>query len=142
MPGADQVNVDGEADGPKQRSHIINLALNYDLNQQFTLGGKYGFRSREEAARGTDDFTSSVAHLGVIRLDYHIVHNWDIMAEARAMVFPEANTTDYGALLAVYRDFGDNARIGAGYSWGGVSDDLRSFESNRSGLFINLIGKF
>jgi hypothetical protein len=142
MPGADQVNVDGEADGPKQRSHIINLALNYDLNQQFTLGGKYGFRYREEAARGTDDFTSSVAHLGVIRLDYHIVHNWDIMAEARAMVFPEANTTDYGALLAVYRDFGDNARIGAGYSWGGVSDDLRSFESNRSGLFINLIGKF
>jgi hypothetical protein len=142
LPGADQVNVDGDDDGPKQRSHILNLAANYDLNQQFTLGGKYGFRYREEADRGSDDFTSSTAHLAVVRLDYHIVHNWDIMGEVRAMVFPDENTTDYGSLLAVYRDFGDNARIGAGYSWGGVNDDLRSFETNRSGLFLNVIGKF
>ncbi|MCU0826023.1 MAG: hypothetical protein MUE52_01105 [Tabrizicola sp.] len=142
MPGAEQVNVDGDADGPKQRSHIINLALNYDLNQQFTLGAKYGFRYREEAARGSEVFTSSVAHLGVIRLDYHVVHNWDIMGEVRTMAFPEADTSEYGALVGVYRDFGDNARIGVGYSWGGVNDDLRSFETNRNGVFLNLIGKF
>ena len=37
LPGADQVNVDGNANGPKQRSHILNMALSYDLNQQFTL---------------------------------------------------------------------------------------------------------
>ncbi len=142
MPGADQVNVDGDANGPKQRSHVVNLALSYDLNQHFTLGGKYGFRYRQEAARGSDDFTSSVAHLGVLRLDYHVVHNWDLMAEARTMIFPDANARDYGALLGVYRDFGDHARIGAGYSWGAASDDLRSFDTNREGVFINLIGKF
>ena len=142
MPGADQVNVDGNLNGPKQRSHIVNLALNYDLNQQFTLGGKYGFRLREEAARGSDSFSASKAHLGVIRLDYHVVHNWDIMSELRAMSFPDVNTTDLGALLAVYRDLGDKARIGVGYSWGGVKDDLRSFETNREGVFLNVIGKF
>jgi hypothetical protein len=142
MPGADQVNVDGDANGAQQRSHILNLAVNYDLNQQFTLGAKYGFRYREEAPRGTDTFTTSVAHLGVLRLDYHVVHNWDILAEGRAMLFPDSNSTDLGALIGVYRDFGDNFRVGGGYAWGGVSDDLRSLETNKEGLFINIIGKF
>lgn len=142
MPGADQVNVDGDVNGARQRSHILNLALSYDLNQQFTLGAKYGFRYREEAPRGTDDFASSVAHLGVLRLDYHVVHNWDILAETRAMVFPDSDSTDFGALIGVYRDFGDNFRVGGGYAWGGVSDDLRSLETNKEGVFLNVIGKF
>ena len=142
LPGADQVNVDGTLNGPKQRSHILNAALNYDLNQQFTLGAKYGFRLREEAPRGTDAFVASTAHLGVVRLDYHVVHNWDIFAEGRVMGYPKTDTRDYGALLGVYRDMGDNLRLGGGYAWGGVSDDLRSIEKNREGLFINLIGKF
>ncbi len=142
MPGADQVNVDGNVNGPKQRSHILNAALSYDLNQQFTLGAKYGFRLREEAARGTNTFITSTAHLAILRLDYHIVHNWDILAEGRAMAYPKADTTEFGALLGVYRDLNDNVRLGAGYSWGGVSDDLRSLERDREGLFVNLIGKF
>lgn len=142
MPGADQVNVDGNVNGPKQRSHIMNAALSYDLNQQFTLGGKYGFRWREEAVRGSTSFVSSTAHLAILRLDYHIVHNWDIMAEGRAMAYPKSDTEEFGALLGVYRDLNDNVRLGAGYSWGGVSDDLRSLERNREGVFVNLIGKF
>lgn len=142
MPGADQVNVDGDANGPRQRSHILNVAVSYDLSQQLTLGAKYGFRYREEAARGSDAFTKSVAHLGILRLDYEIVHNWDIMGEGRAMLFPETNSTDFGAVLGVYRDFGDNFRLGGGYAWGGVSDDLRSLETERNGVFVNLIGKF
>lgn len=142
LPGADQVNVDGNANGPKQRSHILNMALSYDLNQQFTLGAKYGFRLREEAPRGTDSFVTSTAHLGVLRLDYHVVHNWDIMGEVRAMAYPKTDTKDFGALLGVYRDFGDNLRLGGGYAWGGVSDDLRSIETDKEGIFINLIGKF
>ena len=142
MPGADQVNLDGDVNGPKQRSHILNLALNYDLNQQFTLGAKYGFRYREESPRDTNAFVSSTAHLGILRLDYHVVHNWDIMAESRAILYPTLDTADFGALLGVYRDMGDNVRLGAGYSWGGVSDDLRSLEKDREGVFVNIIGKF
>ncbi|OYX25819.1 MAG: hypothetical protein B7Z10_05095 [Rhodobacterales bacterium 32-66-7] len=142
LPGADQVNVDGDANGPRQRSHILNLAVSYDLNQQFTLGAKYGFRFREEAPRGSDDFTSSVAHLAVLRLDYHVVHNWDILAETRAMAFPTTNATDFGALIGLYREVGDTFRVGGGYSWGGVSDDLRSLETTREGVFINIIGKY
>jgi len=142
LPGADQVNVDGNLNGPKQRSHILNLAVSYDLNQQFTLGAKYGYRLRDEAARGSATFVSSTAHLGILRIDYHVVHNWDLMAEVRAASYPKADTTEYGALLGVYRDLGDNLRLGGGYAWGAASDDLRSFETNREGVFVNLIGKF
>ena len=118
------------------------MAMNYDLNQQFTLGVKYGLRLRAEAPRDSDVFIKSTAHLGILRLDYHVVHNWDIMVEGRAMAYPKSDTTELGALMGIYRDMGDNLRLGAGYSWGGVSDDLRSLEKNREGLFVNLIGKF
>jgi hypothetical protein len=142
MPGADQVNVDGNANGPKQRSHILNAAVSRALDDRFTLGVKYGLRHREEAPRGSDTFTRSIAHLGVVRLDYRIVHNWDVLGEVRAFAAPDADTVETAALLGVYREVGPNLRVGAGYLWGGVNDDLRSFETAREGVFLNVIGKF
>lgn len=142
LPGADQVNIDGASDGPRQRSHILNATFSYDLNQRWTLGGKYGFRRRRQAERDGSDFTASTAHLAVLRTDYRIVHRWDVMAELRAFHAPRAAMTEYGALLAAYREITPNARIGLGYAWGGVSDDLRKIEPARRGVFVNLIGKF
>lgn len=86
------------------------MALSCDLNQQLTLGPKYGF--------------------------------WDIMGEVWGLSDPKANAPEFGALLGVYRDFGDTLRLGAGYSCGGVSDDLRSTETEREGDFLTLIGKY
>lgn len=142
LPGADQVNIDGETDGPRQRSHILNAAFSYDLDQRWTLGGKYGFRTRRQADRDRSDQVTSTAHLAVLRADYRIVHLWDAMAELRVLHAPRASMTEYGALLAVYREIGPNARIGIGYAWGGVSDDLRGVEPAKRGVFVNLIGKF
>jgi hypothetical protein len=105
-------------------------------------GAKYALRVREEAPCGTDTFVRLTAHLGVVRMDYHVVHNWDIMAVARGMAYPKTGIMEFGALLGVYRDINDTLRLGGGCSWGGVSVDLRSFEKNREGLFVNLIGKF
>jgi hypothetical protein len=142
MPGPDQVNVDGNANGPKQRSHILNAAVSRALDDRFTLGLKYGLRFREEAPRGSDAFTRSVAHLGIARLDYRIVNNWDVLGEVRVFAAPEVDTTEAGALLGVYREVSPNLRVGGGYLWGGVNDDLRSFETAREGAFLNIIGKF
>lgn len=142
LPGADQVNIDGETDGPRQRSHILNAAFSYDLDQRWTLGGKYGFRTRQQADRDDSDFTRSTAHLAALRADYRIVHRWDAMAEIRAFHAPRAEMTEYGALLAVYREVTPHARLGVGYAWGGISDDLRKIEPAKRGIFVNLIGKF
>lgn len=142
QPGADQVNFDGDDEGPRQQSHIVNAAMSYDLDERWTLGLKYGLRHREETDRVTGDTSQSIGHLGIARLDYRIVHQWDIMGEVRAFHAPRADTTEYGALAGVYRELNPNARIGVGYSWGGVSDDMRRIERAREGVFLNIIGKF
>lgn len=142
LPGPDQVNFDGDVNGPRQKSHIINAAINWQANPVWTLGAKYGYRLRESAPRGTDSFTRSEAHLGVLRADYHIVHNWDVMGEVRLLRTPTTRTTETAALLGIYRLFGDNLRAGGGYLWGEVSDDLRTIDALDKGLFLNITTQF
>lgn len=142
LPGPHQVNIDGDVNGPRQKSHIINAAINWQANPVWTLGAKYGYRLREAAPRGTDSFTRSEAHLGVLRADYHVVHNWDVMGELRVLHTPTTSTTESAALLGVYRLFGDNLRVGGGYLWGEVSDDLRTIDSPDKGLFLNITTQF
>jgi hypothetical protein len=142
QPGADQVNIDGNINGPRQRSHILNAAISYDLDERWTLGLKYGFRHREEADRISGTSFKSTAHLAAARVDYRIVHKWDIMGEVRAFHAPRANMTEFGALLGIYREVNPMMRLGIGYLWGGVSDDLRKIERAKSGVFLNLVTKF
>jgi hypothetical protein len=72
----------------------------------------------------------------------HVVKNWDILAEARLLRMQEAGTTDFGAVGAVYRHFGDNFKVGVGYNFGRFSDDLRDLTLDDQGFFLNAIGKF
>ncbi|WMT92582.1 TonB-dependent receptor [Pelagibacterium sp. H642] len=149
-PGGNQLisGVTGDSLAPAQRSHILSLDVNYDLMPWLTVGGKYGFRYGEVLNRATDDtgfvddWHQSSAHLGVLRADVHVVKNWDLLLEGRVMHMPEAETTDYGALAAVYHHLGDNFKIGLGYNFGSFSDDLRDLTLNDRGVFLNLVGKF
>ena len=142
LPGADQVTANGDTEGDAQKSHVLSIDADYDLNQHFTLGGKYGYRRSEVAPRGTEDFSDSTAHLGIMRLDWHVVHNWDAMAEGRVMYTEDSETYDTGALLGVYRHVGNNAKVGVGYEWGQVSEDMTDLDYESSGVFLNLIAKF
>ena len=142
LPGADQVNRDGNINGAKQQSIIMNVSISHELSDTFTIGGKYGYRLRKMAERDSDIFTKSRTHLGIIRLDYHVVHNWDIMGELRMNRFVDTQTSQYGANLGVYRHFGNNLKAGLGYTWGKVSDDLRTVEGSREGIYFNIIAKF
>lgn len=142
LPGPDQVNFEGNLNGPRQKSHILSADVNYDLSQEFTVGGKIGYRKSEVSDRGSDAFTKSTATLGVLRLDYHVVHNWDITAEARVMKFHETGVTEKGAVLGVWRHFGNNLKAGVGYQWGDVSSDLREIEGHKEGVFFNLVATF
>lgn len=142
LPGVDQVSTDGTTEGPLQVSHVFSIDGNYDLTTRLTLGAKYGFRTSRIADRSTRDFVDNSAHLGIIRLDWNIVHKWDMLAEGRLLVTEGVSTTDTGALLALYRHFGNNAKVGLGYEWGKVSDDLTDIDYTGSGVFLNLIAKF
>lgn len=134
---------------PAQRSHILSADFTYDLVPWMSVGAKYGFRIGEVKYRaGKDDpkfvneWQRSSAHLGILRADLHVVKKWDLLLEGRVMHMPEAKTTDFGALAAVYRHVGENFKVGAGYNFGRFSDDLRDLTLDDRGLFLNFIGKF
>ncbi|WP_323032347.1 hypothetical protein [Paracoccus sp. (in: a-proteobacteria)] len=64
------------------------------------------------------------------------------MLEGRVLHMPSADTTDLGALAAVYRHVGENFKIGIGYNFGRFSDDLGDLTFDDRGVFLNLVGKF
>lgn len=143
LPGPQQVNSTGDLLGPAQRSHVFSLDASYDINEYLTIGAKYGYRYGEVSlSRDNDEFTRSTAHLGILRADVNIVKNWDALAEGRVLYSPEAGQTDWGALVAVYRHLGNNAKIGIGYNFGRFSDDLTDLTKDDEGVFLNVIGKF
>lgn len=143
LPGPQQVNADNVTGGPKQRSHVISADFIYDLNQWWAVGGKYGYRTGEiSASRIEADFERSTAHLGIARLDYHLVKNWDLFGEVRGLWLSELEQVQYGALLGVYRHLGDNMKFGVGYNFGRFSDDLTDLTLDDEGVFVNVVGKF
>ncbi len=135
--------VDGVAgSGPVQESHIIDVAGNYDINRHWTLGAKVGARFTDSANDSTQELTSNDAWLGVINARFNVVHSWDLLAEARYLDAIDAETSEIGFLGAVYRHFGNNAKVGVGYNFGSFSDDLSDLTYDDQGAFINIITKF
>ena len=143
LPGPDQVTATGARLGPKQRSHILSADATVDVTEYLSVGGKYGVRIGEvSASRSEDDFIKSSAHLGVLRLDLHLVKDWDLIVEGRVLHTPEAGSTDVGFVGAVYRHIGNNLKVGIGYNFGQFSDDLSDLTADDHGVFLNVVGKF
>ncbi len=143
LPGEDQVTVGGTTAGPQQQSHILSADVNFDLTKILTIGAKYGFRIGETRPRdGSSGWTTGSAHLGVVRADLNIVHNWDALAEARLLWTPQSDSTELGFLIAGYRHLGDNFKLGLGYNFGRFSDDLRDQSNSSHGIFVNAVGQF
>ncbi len=143
LPGAQQVNTDGNILGPAQRSHILSVDATYDLNEWLTLGAKYGYRTGAvSTTRSLDDFESSSAHLGIVRADVALVKNWDLLLEGRVLHGVEAKQTQYGFLAAAYRHIGENLKVGVGYNFGSFSDNIADLTHDDGGVFLNVVGKF
>ncbi len=143
LPGPDQINAAGNKLGPAQRSYILSADGNYGINRYLTLGAKYGFRIGEVShTRSSRDFEESSAHLGIIRADLHVVKNWDLMMELRALHTTEIDTTKYGFVSAIYRHVREDMKIGVGYNFGRFSDDVSDLTHDDGGVFVNIVGKF
>ena len=141
----DQVGqrIDGtDEDGPRQRSQVVSIDALYDLNTQWTVGGKLGYRSTESAATEDDDFAQNDAWLAVASVTYHVVHEWDALVEVRSLNTVQGETSDTGLLAVGYRHFGDNVKVGIGYNFGRFSDDLTDLVQDDQGVFINFVAKF
>lgn len=152
LPGNGQLVSGSTRDllAPAQRSHILSADATYDLVPWISIGAKYGMRYGEVRNRTADgigsdfvnEWQTSSAHLAILRADLHVVKNWDLLVEGRVLHMPQAETTDYGALAAVYRHVGNNFKVGVGYNFGQFSDDLRDLTLDDRGVFLNAVGKF
>ena len=142
-PGVDQVTVNGTTSGPAQLSNILSADVTYDLSKIVTLGAKYGVRIGETKDRTAgSSWEKSSTHLGIVRADITFHESWDALLEGRIMWNPESDLTDFGLLAALYRDIGENFKIGLGYNFGRFSDDLSDLTYDDHGVFINAVGKF
>jgi len=143
LPGAQQVNVQNQTLGPRQRSHVLEADFIYDINERWSIGGKYGFRIGEVSMdRTSNNFVNSSAHLAIARLDYHVVDKWDILLETRALWLDEAEQVNVGYLAGVYYHLNEQVKLGVGYNFSRFSDDLTDLTLDDEGIFVNLIGKF
>jgi hypothetical protein len=132
-----------QSNEPDQQSHVLSLEALYDLSRKWEIGGKLAWReSSIRTDRVTGTWVSNDAMLAAIRARYHIVKNWDAMAEYHWLNSEDSESTRSGALLAVYRHIGDNLKVGVGYNFTDFDDDLTSYDYDTKGWFINLIGKY
>ncbi len=131
-----------DENGPLQRSHVFSVDASYDLDRNWTLGAKLGYRSAETAASEGDAYTRNDAWLAVASARYHMVNNWDALIELRSFNLVQAETSDFGVLAAGYRQINENVSVGVGYNFGSFSDDLNDLVQDDSGMFVNLIAQF
>jgi len=135
--------IDGtDREGPRQKSHVLSMDASYDLDRQWTVGGKMGVRLSESSPSDGVAFAENNAWLTVLNLRYHATHKWDLLLEGRALHAEQAGFTEYGLLGAVYRHVGNNLKVGLGYNFGSFSDDLTDLTYDDAGLFLNVVAKF
>ncbi len=143
LTSPDQLSPAGSSINYQQRSHVLALDANYDLTKRWTLGGKYAFRRAELRDRaGSTAWFRSDAQLLVARADWHLVKRWDLLLEGRMLDLVHAKDSRSGALVALYRHFGQHIKAGAGFNFSDFSDDLTDLDYDSRGFFINIVGKF
>lgn len=142
LPSAGALTSSQELADYAQRSHILSADAIYDLVPWLSVGAKYGYRRGEvRENRDGGDWSGSNAHLAVLRSDWHFVHKWDAVLEARWLRVSAADDERVGALVAVYRHLGRNIKLGVGYNFSDFSDDLTDQDYDSRGWFLNLTGK-
>lgn len=128
--------------GPRQTSHVLSLDADYDLGQQWTVGGKIGGRWGQSSPDETIALADNDAYLAVVNARYHLTHKWDLLLEGRYLDATDAGLSEFGVLGAAYRHIGNNMKLGIGYNTGRFSDDLTDLTYDDEGVFINFIAKF
>lgn len=127
-----------------QRSKIGALDATYQLTPRLAIGGKVAVRIGELrlSRDSSQPWFDSKALFWAARADYQVIRRWDMLAEIRKLTVSTAENSKLGALVAVYRHFGQNIKVGVGYNFTDYSDDLADLSHRHHGVFFNVIGKF
>jgi hypothetical protein len=128
----------------QQRSHVFAVDATWDVNERWTLGGKYAWRRGElRASRDSSaPWFKSSAELAVLRVDWKLVRRWDWMLEWRTLRAKELQDRKSGWVTAAYYHVNENLKVGVGYNFTDYSDNLTDMSYRAKGWFLNVLGKF
>lgn len=132
-----------ELDHDSETKHVLSTEANYKVNQKWTIGGKLGYKKESygyELNNRTIEVSNDILFYG-IRAEYSVMKEWDLMVEYRNLEDLSSHDTRRGALVGLYRSFGNHLKVGVGYNFSGINDDLRDRHVTNKGWFVNFIGK-
>jgi len=139
----DLVTPDQLVNRPDQRSHVFSVEALYDLSRRWEIGLKLAARRGEvRVNRDSGNWFENGVNLAVIRARYHMTHQWDGVLDYRILQTVDVDDERHGALAALYRHVGKNAKIGIGYNFTDYSDDLTNLDYDAEGFFLDIIGKW
>ena len=139
----DLSTIDQIDSSPDEKSHILSAEMSYQLSSKWTLGSKLGVKSYSlRMDRDDGEWYESNLALAALRVNYHLVSQWDALLEGHALA-QEDDGVKSGFLAGLYRHLGDNVKIGVGYNFTDFSDDLtKTNDYQAGGWFVNVIGKY
>jgi lipopolysaccharide assembly outer membrane protein LptD (OstA) len=140
VPTMDQVTLQNTAAEFIQKSHIGALDVQYDLTAKWSVGGKYAHRlGLVSLDRTQRQFFDNAARLAGLRADWRFRKNWESRIEMRMLDMTDISQRRSGALATIYRYFGKNVKVGAGYNFTDFSDDLTDLRYDHKGAFVNFV---
>lgn len=127
--------------GDVQNSLVASVEGNYDIDEYWTIGAKLGYRATQSGP-DMNSLSDNRAVLAVVNARYHLVHDWDVLLEARQFSALDAETSEFGLLGTVYKQVGQGTQVGVGYNFGSFSDNLTDLTQDDGGLFVNIVASF
>jgi hypothetical protein len=145
LPASGQVDLSGNMLEYQQKTHLLSADLIYQINRYFSAGLKFAYAIQNIRGDriGQAAWLRNDRELAVLRLDYHVIYDWDLVGELRTLRLPKFNDSRSGFLLGVYKNLLDDAtlKLGVGYNFTNFSSDLTNLTYRNRGWFINLVGE-
>ncbi len=125
-----------------EKSHVVSAQMSYQLSERWSIGSKLGYKIYGIRGSANREWSESDIKLAALRFNYHILKSWDAMFEAH-WLDQENDGNKKGLLIGIYKNIGDNLKLGVGYNFSDFSDDLTQVKDySARGWFINMIGKY
>ncbi len=126
-----------------EQATVGSLEFAYQLNRLWEAGGKLAHKdAKVRNVRATGDWSENDATLVASRLRYHLVYQWDALAEYHWLNSDASNDLKHGALFSLGRQVGDNVKVAVGYNFTRFDDNLIEEDYDVQGWFFNLVGKY
>lgn len=141
MPSEEQLNR-GQF---RQSMHLLAGQASYLVHPDIRISGSYALKTGEQSLdRTTDSWSDMRVELTTAKAEAVLSNRWDAMVEGRLLSFDDPDYARYAGLAALYYKPASegNVRLGVGYNWGGVDNQLYDEYADASGLFLNLVGAF